>query len=81
MMDATTGEAAEVLAPSAAQPEPVEAEPMKLRSLLQKAAQTTLVDSDADAVGRLLQCPSIKVCPAFELACTASKAVPCGKLA
>ena len=39
----------------------VEAEPLRLHSLPQKTAQTVSVDSDAEAVQRLLQCPLTKV--------------------
>lgn len=64
MMDASSGKAAEEPAPSSAPPEPVTAEPVKLHSLPQKAAQSTSADSEAEKVGRLLQCPLTKVCPA-----------------
>lgn len=67
MMDASS-------ASGSAQPEPVKAEPVRLHSLPQEAAQST--DSDAEKVGRLLQCPLTKVCPVL-LACMASKAVQC----
>lgn len=69
MMDATSGKAAEKPAPASLPPEPVKAEPMKLHSLPPKAAQTTSVDSDADALGRVMQCFLTKVCPAFKPAC------------
>ena len=45
---------------------PVEYDSTKLRSLPMKAAQTTSVDSDAEAVERLLQCPLTKVSAVFE---------------
>ena len=49
-----------------------ESEPTKLHSLPFKPAQTTSVDSDAEAVERLLQCPLTKVSAVFEPPRTAS---------
>ena len=64
-INATNGTAAEQAATS-----PVESEPTKLPSLPVEAAQTISVDSDAEAVERLLQCPLTKVSAVFELACS-----------
>lgn len=59
--DATSGTGAEQ--PASA---PEESDPTKLHSSPVKAAQTTSVDSDTEAVERLLRCPLTKVSAVFE---------------
>ena len=62
-IDATSGTGADKLASG-----PEKSEPTRLHSLPIKAAQSTSVDSDAEAVERLLQCPLTKVSAEFERA-------------